>query len=327
MCKGIIWLRRCLSQFQLSFLTLIVFLFPLTTTDSCADPVGRGNRPQQVVTMKNASGGRELVFGTTTDLGILRVFHENDESAGALIRLNKPQTIFVRNGFAATLVIGSSIKENPQLLKLFPTSLISGIDLNGIASPTRTNAKELLIAASNFKNLKKLYVGGTEITDKDIALLAQFKYLDTLCVSYTRLTGNALATLPSIPHWTLIDANRIHGIKILIRKLPQAHQIKDVRVINKDLTNEDLEIISRLPKVENLEISTAPMNVQSIKYLARMKKLTHLAVRYCHFEGNSIEELAKLKGLKELYVSRDMVYSYPFLASSHGKTRTWKLGF
>ncbi len=79
--------------------------------------------------------------------------------------------------------------------------------------------------------------------------------------------------------------------------------------------------------MENLEISTAPMNVQSIKYLARMKKLTHLAVRYCHFEGNSIEELAKLKGLKELYVSRDMVYSYPFLASSHGKTRTWKLGF
>ncbi len=100
--KGKNILRRCLSKFQLPFLTLIVFLSPLTTTDSCAEPVGRGNRSQQVVTMKNASGGRELVFGTTTDLGILRVFHENDESAGALIRLNKPQTIFVRNGFVAS---------------------------------------------------------------------------------------------------------------------------------------------------------------------------------------------------------------------------------
>jgi len=284
-------------------------------------------RPPKVVEVEPADGGHDLVFGTTQDLGVLRVYNKQEKLAGPPVHLAKPQRIFVRNGYGVTLSVGEGLKKNPELFKLFPSGIITGLDLNAIASPTRTNARELLNAAAHLTDLKKLYVSGSDITDSDIDLLKRYKTLDTLAVSYTKLTGKSLASLPSLTHWKNLDANRIDSIETLIQRLPKASGIEDLRISNKNLTVKDFEIISRLPNIEFLEISKAQMNDKTVNLLARLKKLKYLAVRYCHFEGNSIEGLARLKGLKTLFISKDMVYSYPFLESSHGRNRKWTLAF
>jgi hypothetical protein len=282
---------------------------------------------KNTLTVKSVPGGFYFTFGTKLDLGVLQVFNLQDKLVGRPLRLNRPQSVFVKNGYGVTLVVGEDLKKNPSLLKLFPADVITGLDLNGIESPTRTNAKEILRHAGQFKNLKKLYLWGCDITDSDIDLISRYDKLDTLAISYTKLTGKSVCNLSSLPHWKFLDANRVDGIGFVIDKLPQAKNIADLRISSKELTEKDFENISKLSNIEFLEISKASMNESSVKLLAKLKKLRYLVVRYCHFEGKSIEGLAKLKALKVLFISRNMVYSYPFLGSSYGKSRSWTLSF
>lgn len=292
-------------------------------------PVGAQsqNFGAKVLSVKSTARGKELIFDSTADLGVLTVMNRQGKKIGATIYLNRPQVVSLLPGCTVHLLLGEAIKQQPNLLKFFPSEVVSGIDLNGISSPTPTKAKPLLAVAARFSELKDLSVAGTDLGDADIHLIAQFKSLEKLCVSYTNLTGPVIATLPSLPKWKAIDANRIKAVKALIRKFPQARMLNDVRVVSKDLDNSDLRIISSLSAVEFLEISRMHLDDSSLALLAKFQKLKYLAVRYCHFEGNSIEKLARLKGLKELYVSKDMVYRYPFLSRSHGAARNWTLAF
>lgn len=282
---------------------------------------------KNTLTIKAVPGGFDFIFGTKLDLGVLQVFNLQDKLVGRPLSLNRPQSVFVKSGYRATLVIGEDLKKNPSLLKLFPANVVSGLDLNGIESPTRTNAREILRHAGQFKNLRKLYLWGCDITDSDIDLISQYDKLDTLAISFTKLTGKSVCNLSSLPHWKSLDANRIDGIGFVIDKLPRAKNIADLRISSKELTEKNFENISKLSNIEFLEISKASMNESTVKLLAKLNKLRYLVVRYCHFDGKSIEGLAKLKALKVLFISRDMIYSYPFLGSSHGKSRSWTLSF
>lgn len=282
---------------------------------------------RNTLTVKAVHGGFDLIFGTKLDLGVLKVFNLQDKLVGTPLRLNRPQSVFVKSGYPVTLVIGEDLKKNPSLLQLFPSDVITGLDLNGIESPTRTTAREILRQAGQFENLKKLYLGGCDIKDSDIDFISRFENLDTLAISYTKLTGKSVCNLSSLPHWKYLDANRIDGIGLVINKLRQAKNIAELHISSKELTENNFEDISKLSNIEFLEISKAPMNESTVKLLAKLKRLRYLVVRYCHFEGKSIEGLAKLKALKVLFISKDMVYSYPFLESSHGRNRKWTLAF
>jgi hypothetical protein len=135
---------------------------------------------------------------------------------------------------------------------------------------------EDLAVLKDLPTLRKVELSGTPITDEALENLAPLTDVEDLQLSGTKISSRAI-----------VDLDRFANLKVL--ELPEFEEgAYDV---------DDLQVLSKLTKLEELVMHFNPLGEQGLAYLADLKRLRVLGINGCDAPAGSFRHLARLENL------------------------------
>jgi Leucine-rich repeat (LRR) protein len=157
---------------------------------------------------------------------------------------------------------------------------IRGITDDGLAHLTKT------------RSLKKLDIGGSQVTDRGLGYLSQIKTLEHLDLPQEQrgITDSGLAYLGQLPNLRQLHVSRIH--------------YNDPKMNTEYYTDKGLEALTRCTGLEELSIGSIGITDAGIDHIAKLPKLKCLHLFGCdNVTDKGLAKLAGIKSLTTLYVS------------------------
>lgn len=182
---------------------------------------------------------------------------------------------------------------------------LTRIDLHS-SSISNENLKALALSVPSLKELN-LGAYRYEISEKEIASLAQFKQLTKLILSFSSITDIGLEGLAeSVPLLEELDLSSCD--KITDKGIASLAQCKNLIKLNLRSTDIwfSLEVLAtNLPLLEELNLESCKrMTEFSISHIVKLKQLTHLNLAFTNVSDNNLKSLIiSLPSLKELDLS------------------------
>lgn len=203
---------------------------------------------------------------------------------------------------------------NPQLLKGFGEYDINYLYLENDKDEdeaflynTDVVFDAALAYASRWKPLFRLGVMDTPVTDVGIRCIQDCPYLITIDVSRTRVTARSIRQLKNFPNLQGIGLAYTPDGKTLLPELCKSKTLQDLNVEGLDITDSDLEAISKIKTLVILNLRANPRLTDA--GFAHLKKLPELQ---CILGGAtamtpaSIPIFASLKNLKVVDVTKGL---------------------
>ena len=158
--------------------------------------------------------------------------------------------------------------------------------------------------ARGFKDLRRLNLVDTLVTDKSLTQIGLFEKLSTLRLNATDVTGSGFGSLKNLHN--LCDLN-IEGIDLqpgtIARLKPLMANLQSFDVAKTGLTKKDAAILKELKVVHDLSISAnRQMDNDCVNYLGHLKELKSLSIFDTSITDKSIPILIKMPQLRTVKV-------------------------
>lgn len=170
---------------------------------------------------------------------------------------------------------------------------------------------EQLVHLKKFKNLFRLNLHNTLVSDKSMPIIGSFRQLNELRLSATDITGSGFNLLDGIPLITLnLDGMNLKpGNLAKIKSLP-----KYATALNCSKTHLTAPDLAYIGKCENLVDLIINGNMQidddSAKCLANLKKLNNINLADTAITDKSLPILLKLPNLHKITVRRSTFFKH-----------------
>jgi hypothetical protein len=160
-----------------------------------------------------------------------------------------------------------------------------------------------LASLSHLKSLGGLSLDGTRITDKGLVQLSHLKRLESLGIDATAVSDAGLLHLPAslkslgLVHTMVGDAGLIH--------LPADLQVLGLR--NTKVTDAGMPAISRLSRLENLNLGNDAISDAGLKHLEGLRELKILALNNTQVTDAGLVSISRLTNLEYLYFDNQAI--------------------
>lgn len=151
-----------------------------------------------------------------------------------------------------------------------------------------------------------LFLERYDIKDDDLAVLGDLPSLRKVDLSGTPITDAALAYLDPLEH---LEELKLGGTKISSRAIADLDRFADLKALvlpefeSGVYHVEDLEVLSRLGKLEELVMHFNPLGEKGLSYVAGLTRLRRLGINGYAGPAGSFRHLAALENLEWLVAS------------------------
>jgi serine/threonine protein kinase len=156
----------------------------------------------------------------------------------------------------------------------------------------------------NWRELRTMDIGESEISDKSIVNLKGLTGLRELCVAGSNITGPGLRPLEHV----LAQVNHLNVAHIplanqILPILVDSKQLNYLRMASTGLVDDDLKTISKIPNITVLDVRENPISDKGIEQLCKLKHLHYLRISLTHATVRCIETIKKMPQLQSIDVS------------------------
>jgi serine/threonine protein kinase len=192
--------------------------------------------------------------------------------------------------------------KNKTVLRADEFNALSDADMPAIAEQHNLRLVNLYGTSISSKSLKYLanlplkllVLSNTNISDNEVDQVAKIKTLQSLCVDDTKVTGDFLAGINTLPH---LDTLHIRGAQIRDRDLhllSPLTTLRDLDVSFDKIGDVGAKELAALP-VDTLDLREDDITDEGLKALARSKSLRCLSLAGCaNITAAGVESLAQL---------------------------------
>ncbi len=250
----------------------------------------------------------------------IKVVFPNDFSLGNLTLLNKnwPNGIDHPRGPAFGQARGSlilpcdkclmirffdTVEEHPDALSNLPKDAVSCLDFEGTGV-----GDKVIIAFQKVKNLesvRRIILQDTEVTDKSLTLLANFKNLETLNLQSTNVRGTTFSALAPLPKFFALDVGCNKLEKTSFDALAELTRVVQLNVCR---TGFDDVAASKIVKLKNLNRLMVNDNLtftdKGLTYLQALPRLSHIDLRNTAVTAVGIMKWKNSKTLRTITINR-----------------------
>ncbi len=166
----------------------------------------------------------------------------------------------------------------------------------------------------DWKQLERLNLRGTDVTDTSLNYIGEFRNLRALDLSFTQVTNNGLDALGNL---TQLEELALGGIKIsgsglgVLRLLPRLRtlnlngtQKRNSGMWMTSVTDFDLETIGSLASLEELNLGGTKVTSLGLERLANLKRLRTLDLSRTAVTAAGLARLSSLPSLTRLNLWR-----------------------
>ncbi|MBI2825595.1 MAG: hypothetical protein HYX69_13005 [Planctomycetia bacterium] len=133
-----------------------------------------------------------------------------------------------------------------------------------------------LKAAARFKNLKRLYINNTEVTDAGLAHIEGLDQLESVFLEDTKVTGAGLVHLAGLTKLTSLRLNTRDVHDDDLSHLAGLKKLAFLMLVNARITGRGLSHLAALPDLRALYLTGTGVSDKGIDLLARLKQLQRL---------------------------------------------------
>jgi Leucine-rich repeat (LRR) protein len=173
-----------------------------------------------------------------------------------------------------------------------------------------------MVHLSRMKNLRRLGLGGTVISDQGLKVLRGLTELERLDLRASRVseTGDA----PNFPNLkTFQKAGQRPWITDTgLRELTGLKQLRWLDLTDTQITDAGLAVLKELTNLEELSLANTSISTLGIKELLGFKNLRHLDLWQTQVDDVGLLELIKIKSLKHVVVGESV--SLAVIDRAHG---------
>jgi Leucine Rich repeat len=195
-------------------------------------------------------------------------------------------TVHLKSNLRILFQGNALIAEKPEMLALLPTGtvalVLTELDLSGQA----------FAYASKLTDIEYLQLGGTEISDQSLKIIAGFHNLRFLEISSTQVNGSGFTSLKACPHLFILRATHVY--------LKEFNGLADLSAIDwldlshSAVTDAALVPIGKMKMLGNLEIPNSKVSNAGLKSLQNLKHLRTIDLRDSQVTGEGLYSLSKL---------------------------------
>lgn len=175
-------------------------------------------------------------------------------------------------------------------------SLISDWNISEIEMEVSGLTDDGMSVLTDFKNLKKLVIGTTGITDRGLAHLKKAKNLVRLDIRNCKnVTGDGIKQIVrDCPGLTYFSCSNCSMSRDIVPELVKLRHIQHLHLAGLGLTDEDMEPLSRIDSLLNLDISeNDQITEKGLMTLLKAPHLANLRVHECNFSPDAIAQFKK----------------------------------
>lgn len=179
-----------------------------------------------------------------------------------------------------------------------------------------------LASLSDLKNLRILFLIGTKVTDDGLAHVSGLSKLNMLQLTGTNVTDNGLVHLTPLANLeslgldgTAVSDAGLHHLPANLKTLGLSYtkvgdpglsdlpaDLKWLVLLSTKVTDEGMPAVSRLTKLENLNLSGDPISDAGLKHLESLQELRHLVLDNTQVTDAGLISLSRLPNLEYLYL-------------------------
>ena len=205
------------------------------------------------------------------------------------------------------LVISSLNSEQlPALLKSLQATVVRGKDgaIVQISVARSDVTDDDLAVISSAKQLRKLDLYGTNISDAGLVHVSKLGNLDSLNLGFChRLTNESVDSIVKLKRLKYLNLGFCR--RISDAALERLGALTELETLNLSLTSvgdNSLKQISMLKKLDALDLDGTAITNEGLKPLTTLPRLRSLRLIGTPISDNAIEHLSKLNKLRHLYV-------------------------
>ncbi len=173
------------------------------------------------------------------------------------------------------VIVDDTLSDPFPTLQQLPIENVYSVSLSGSTFVTDQTIQKLL----RFKNLRRLQIDRTELSDAGLIPLKGLTHLEFLDVSRTRVTGNTLSSLTALKELRHIrmDSNALDGTKLSpLSRLPRLEWLS---IRHSRLRDPHLEFMQHSKQIRLLELcGNHLLTNKCMRYLAKLPKLDVIMV-------------------------------------------------
>jgi Leucine-rich repeat (LRR) protein len=191
---------------------------------------------------------------------------------------------------------------------------------------------------ADLTRLNRLALATTpSVTNAGIEKLTALKSLESLDLSFTKLTISGLSQLNAMPHLTFLEVfpvqrdgsvlniaglSHLESLRLAFTKksggsftdadlkcLADLRHLQSLSIGPRDYTDKGMAYLAGLTNMERLSIGGPNLTDQGLKYLTNMKKLNHLTISDGNFSDYGLRHLEGLKPLRYLNITSASAFS------------------
>lgn len=155
------------------------------------------------------------------------------------------------------------------------------------------------------RNIKRITLRSTGLTDEGLAEIAKFKTLESLRISLAAgITADGLAKLQDLPG--------LRSLELVVLNVPEGgleavSRIKSVEAISlynaRNITAEGVESLRDLPNFSFLDLSRTRLSKEVVPAVAKIKTLTELRLNAADITDEDLEAISHMSELEQIRVS------------------------
>jgi serine/threonine protein kinase len=128
----------------------------------------------------------------------------------------------------------------------------------------------------------------SDLSDSDLPFIDKLTNLRSLGLCGPKVTGGAVCEMTLLSAIEVLRLKRISDLPTLLKTLPAFDNIKEIWLVGQNITDDQLQYLSRMKNLESITIRRSCLTPASLATFARMPRLRHLRL-----DRNNWSELEK----------------------------------
>lgn len=173
------------------------------------------------------------------------------------------------------------------------------------------NVNEQLTGCLNFKNLRIVDVGGSDLADSGLKKLLDVQRLEELDISNCKQSkGQRWTDLAKLKKLKRIKASSTVFLPSGLETILELTSLRELGLSYAKYSVDPSSALARFKRLVSLDLSRSNIPEENWEFLSKLKKLEHLSIKSCpHVTDATIEIIAQLPALQSLELEGTSVSS------------------
>ncbi len=234
-----------------------------------------------------------------------RTFHfPRSNSLGKIVLANGDTyeatgSISVPSHLELGIIASDYLIQHPELMDKFRPGEISVFDFNS----SRIARTPFFTKLRNMTELKALNLYDTAFLPEDAKFISNLKNLLYLNLSFTALTGGQILQYAPLSNLNCLDVTYVTDGKAVIPKLSELPRLRQILLICIKLDDDDLKPLSDAGQLKIVDVSWNHITDKGVAYLTKLKKMEYLDLAETRVTPEVWKSLSQMPSLRKVKVA------------------------